>query len=132
MLPPETFEVVECFTQEELLNLITDADALVHGQVNARVNKEIIEAAKRLKFIQRAGRLYDRYIDVDAATKAGIRVATMRMDSAICIAEHVLTLMLALSKNLFQAHHYTVTGAYRNKLSNLSLLRKEEFPLLTG
>ena len=113
ILSSEKFEVVQCRAQEELLSLIPDADILVLGMTSARANKEVIEAGKKLKFIQRAGSLYDRFVDVGAASKAGIRVATMASDGTTCVAEQALMLMFALAKQVIQGHHSVITGEYR-------------------
>jgi len=111
-LPPEMFEVLPCGDQKELENLISIADFLVIGRY-AKATKAVIERGRNLKLIQRAGVLYHNYVDVETATKAGIPVSVMPMAMAMQVAEHAITLMLALSKELLQAHRATVLGEYQ-------------------
>lgn len=115
ILSPRDFQILKCSTQEELLSLISDADILVIGQTNARANKEVIEAAAKLRFIQRVGSLYERFIDIDTARKAGIQVATMSSNGTVCVAEHALMLILALSRNVIRGHDSVVSCDYIEK-----------------
>jgi phosphoglycerate dehydrogenase-like enzyme len=52
-------------------------------------------------------------IDLDAAARAGVTVATMPLRGCIAVAELATTLILALSKQLVEAHRATAGGAYR-------------------
>lgn len=80
-----------------------DADALIVRAAPAKiVNKAVMEAAPRLKVIGRTGVGYDS-VDVDAATELGIPVVITPGANNRAVAEHSLTLMLALSKNLVEA-----------------------------
>jgi len=111
-LPPEKFEILPCSDQKELENLISIADFLVIGRY-AKATKAVIERGRNLKLIQRAGVLYHDHVDVEAATKAGIPVSVMPMTMAMSVAEHAITLILALSKELLEAHRATVLGEYQ-------------------
>ena len=80
-----------------------DADALIVRAAPAKiVNKAVMEAAPQLKVIGRTGVGYDS-VDVDAATELGIPVVITPGANNRAVAEHSLTLMLALSKNLVEA-----------------------------
>lgn len=87
---------------EELLALIGEYDALVIRS-HTRVTAEVIEAAHRLKVIGRAGVGTDN-IDVAAATKRGIIVMNSPTGNTVSAAEHTMTLLLALSRNIAQAN----------------------------
>jgi phosphoglycerate dehydrogenase-like enzyme len=76
------------------------------------VTAAIIEASPRLRLIQKYGTRADG-IDLQAAAAAGVPVATMPLRGCIAVAEHALTLMLALAKKLLESHQLTVAGAYR-------------------
>ena len=66
------------------------------------IDAELIQAAPRLKLIQRLGALtYD--IDTVAAKAAGVAVCYWPVGSVIRVAEHLLMQMLALSKRLREA-----------------------------
>jgi D-3-phosphoglycerate dehydrogenase len=94
----------------ELVDLVREADALLTQ--HATIDAGLIAAAPRLKLVQKYGRREDG-IDLTAAEKAGILVAVMPLRGCIAVAELAMTLILALSKQLVQAHQLTVTGAYR-------------------
>ena len=93
-----------------LENLLPRADAIVTQR--SAVDAAMIESAPQLKLIQRYGTRPDG-IDLEAARQAGVAVATMPLRGCIAVAELAITLILALSKNLIEAHEATVTGAYR-------------------
>lgn len=112
LLPEQGFRVVAPRGPDraELAGLLRDADALL---TQARpVDAALLDAAPRLKLIQKYGRREDG-IDLEAARATGVEVAVMPLRGCIAVAELAMTLILALSKQLIQAHHDTVTGAYR-------------------
>ena len=69
--------------------------------------------ARTLKIVQKYGGRPDR-LDLDAARDAGVAVAVMPLRGCIAVAELAMTLILALSKQLIEAHRATATGAYRD------------------
>ena len=60
-------------------------------------------AGRRLRVIGRAGIGVDN-VDVEAATKRGIIVANAPQSNIVAAAEHTIALMLALARNIPQAH----------------------------
>jgi len=95
------FEVVED-GESDLSSIIGDFDAIVIRSAT-RLDAALIERADRLKVIGRAGVGIDN-VDVDAATRRGIVVANAPESTAVSAAEHAVALMLALSRNIPQAH----------------------------
>jgi phosphoglycerate dehydrogenase-like enzyme len=95
----------------ELRSLLADAEALIVHHRSASL--EVIEAAPRLRFIQKYGGRRDG-IDTEAARRWGIVVALMPLPGAIAVAEHAMALVLACAKKIIPAHHLTATGAYRD------------------
>jgi phosphoglycerate dehydrogenase-like enzyme len=95
---------------EELKALVKDADVLVVRRTP--VSGDLIRAGSQLKLIQKIGRL-PRGIDLDAARERGIPVAAMPIEGWIAVAEHALTLMLAVSRQVVKAHESVVSGSYR-------------------
>jgi D-3-phosphoglycerate dehydrogenase len=75
------------------------------------LTSELIERAERLKVIGRAGTGVDN-VDVEAATKRGIVVANAPEANSIAAAEHTLALMLALCRNIPQAHACLAGGQW--------------------
>ena len=86
---------------EALKDLIGAYDGLVVRSAT-KVTAEIIEAAKRLKVIGRAGAGVDN-IDVPAATRRGMLVMNTPGGNTISTAEHTFSMLLALSRNIPQA-----------------------------
>ena len=97
-------------SRENLEELLRSANAIVTQRRS--VDAAMIDSAPRLQLIQRYGTRPDG-IDLDAARKAGVQVATMPLRGCIAVAELAITLILALSKNLIHAHRATIKGAYR-------------------
>ncbi len=87
---------------DELITIIPDYDALV-VRSETKVTKAVIEAADNLKVIGRAGVGVDN-IDVEAATKKGIIVLNAPEGNTIAATEHTMAMMLALARNIPQAH----------------------------
>ncbi len=83
---------------EELIGIIGEYDALVVRSAT-KVTPKIIEAAKKLKVIGRAGVGLDN-VDLKAATDKGIIVMNTPGGNTISTAEHTMTLILSLSRNI--------------------------------
>ena len=69
----------------------------------------MIARATSLKVIGRAGVGVDN-VDVDAATRRGIVVANAPESNVVSAAEHTIGLLLALARNIPQAHAALVDG----------------------
>jgi len=108
---------------EVLKEIIKDYDALI-VRSETKVTKEIIERAEKLKVIGRAGVGLDN-IDVESATKKGIIVMNAPEGNTISTAEHTLSLILALSRNIPQADLSLKRGEWnRKKFMGVELYRK--------
>ncbi len=79
-----------------------------------RVTARILEAARNLKVVGRAGIGVDN-IDVDAATQQGIVVMNTPFGNSITTAEHAIALMLALARDLPAANASTQAGKWEKK-----------------
>ncbi len=87
---------------EEIKAIIGDYDALI-VRSQTKVTADIIEAAKKLQVIGRAGVGVDN-IDIEAATRQGIIVVNAPTGNTISAAEHTIALLLALARNIPQAN----------------------------
>jgi phosphoglycerate dehydrogenase-like enzyme len=92
-------------------DLLATADIVVTR--TRPVDAQVLSQAPNLKFVQKYGGRPDR-LDLDAARKAGVPVAIMPLVGCIAVAELTMTLILALSKQLVDAHVATVEGRYRD------------------
>jgi D-3-phosphoglycerate dehydrogenase len=94
----------------ELEDRIAEFDGILIRSAT-KLTPDLIERADRLKVIGRAGTGVDN-VDVDAATRRGIVVANAPEANAIAAAEHTMALMLALCRNIPQAHASLTGGAW--------------------
>jgi len=100
--PDITVDVKLKLESQELLKHIGEYDALLVRSAT-KVTKEVIDAAKNLKVIGRAGVGVDN-IDVEAASKRGILVMNTPGGNTISAAEHTMSMLLALSRCIPQAN----------------------------
>ena len=87
---------------EELSEIIGGYDGLL-VRSETKVTKDILAAAKNLKIIGRAGTGVDN-IDVKEASKKGIVVMNVPGGNTVSAAEHTVSMMLSLSRNIPQAN----------------------------
>jgi D-3-phosphoglycerate dehydrogenase len=89
-----------------------------------QLTADVLANATKLKAIGRAGVGVDN-VDVPAATKRGIVVANAPQSNVVTAAEHTMALLLALARNVPQAHASLVAGRWeRSKFSGVELLDK--------
>lgn len=94
----------------QLLESIPHYDGLAVRSAT-KVTASIIEAAKKLRVIGRAG-IGIENIDVDAATHRGIVVMNAPYGNSITTAEHAVALMFALARQVPQANVSTHAGKW--------------------
>src|SRR3981081_4610071 len=87
--------------KEKLAEIIGGDDGLAVPAAT-KVTPKILEKAQRLRVIGRAGIGVDN-VDIPAATAKGIIVMNTPFGNSITTAEHALTLMLALARQIPQA-----------------------------
>ncbi len=108
---------------EELKKIIKDYDALIIRS-GTEVTADIIEAADHLKVIGRAGVGLDN-VDLKAATKKGIVAMNTPAGNTTSTAEHTMSMILALSRNIPQAHASMKSGKWeRSKFMGVELYGK--------
>ena len=82
----------------EFLEAVKDADALIVR--SDKVSPEVLDAAKNLKIVVRAGAGYDN-IDLEAATAKGVVVMNTPGQNSNAVAELVLGMMVYQARNHF-------------------------------
>ena len=97
-------------SDDELREEIGAYDAILIRSAT-KLTAELIDRADRLKVIGRAGTGVDN-VDIPAATRRGIVVANAPESNSVAAAEHTLALMLALFRNVPQAHASLVDGRW--------------------
>jgi D-3-phosphoglycerate dehydrogenase / 2-oxoglutarate reductase len=107
----------------ELADRIGEYDALIVRSAT-RVNGELLARASRLKVIGRAGSGVDN-VDVREATRRGIIVANAPGSNMVSAAEHAIGLLLALARNIPQAHAALKQGRWeRSRFGGVELCDK--------
>ncbi len=107
----------------ELPERIGDYDAIIVRSAT-KVTADLIDRATRLKVIGRAGTGVDN-VDVKAATKRGVVVANAPESNSLAAAEHTITLMLALCRNVPQAHKSLTGGQWeRSRFGGIEVYGK--------
>lgn len=116
------FDVVEDF-DSDLVSIIRDFDAIIVRSAT-KLDASLIERAQRLRVIGRAGVGVDN-IDVEAATRRGIVVANAAETTVVSAAEHTIALILAMARNVPQAHETVKAGGWdRARFSGIELAGK--------
>jgi D-3-phosphoglycerate dehydrogenase len=115
-------------TKGQVAEEIRDADALLVRSAT-KVTAQLLEHAKRLVVIGRAGVGVDN-IDLDAATRKGVLVMNTPGGNAISVAEHTMTLLLAMAHPVAQADASMKTGKWEKKKFTGSELRNKTLGLI--
>ncbi len=111
------------WSPDELTERIADYDGILIRSAT-KLNSDLIGKATRLRAVGRAGVGVDN-VDVPAATKRGIVVANAPQSNVITAAEHTMALLLALARNVPQAHASLTGGKWeRSKFSGVELYEK--------
>jgi D-3-phosphoglycerate dehydrogenase len=109
------YEVVDNVDTEFLKSKIKDCDGI--SIRTAKLSGEVIEAANNLKIISRHGVGYDN-IDLEVSKKKNITLAITATANAVAVAEHVMFMILNISKRGSMYDYAVKSGKFneRNKL----------------
>jgi D-3-phosphoglycerate dehydrogenase len=111
------------WTAEELAERIGDYDGILIRSAT-KLTADLIARGENLKVIGRAGVGVDN-VDVEAATRRGIIVANAPQSNIITAAEHTVAMMLALARNIPQAHAALTAGSWeRSKWGGVEVYEK--------
>jgi D-3-phosphoglycerate dehydrogenase / 2-oxoglutarate reductase len=106
-----------------LEEIVGGYDAIVIRSAT-KLTADVIARADRLKVIGRAGVGVDN-VDVDAATRRGIVVANAPDSTVVSAAEHTIGLLVALARNIPQAHAALKDGRWeRSRWGGIELADK--------
>ncbi|MBS0013048.1 MAG: phosphoglycerate dehydrogenase [Desulfobacterales bacterium] len=98
---------------EELKAEIGPYHALVIRSAT-RVTDDLLEAAKNLKVVGRAGIGLDN-VDIPAATRRGVVVMNTPGGNVVTTAEHAIAMMLSLTRNIAQGTSSLKAGRWEKK-----------------
>lgn len=110
-------------SEEELVKIIGDYDGLAIRSAT-KVTPVVLAAAKNLKVIGRAGIGVDN-VDIKAATAHGVVVMNTPFGNSITTAEHALSLIMALARQIPAANASTHAGKWeKNRFMGMELAGK--------
>ncbi len=110
------FEVVvldKRLPEAELIAMVADVEAMV-VRSETKVTRKVMEAAKKLRVVGRAGVGVDN-VDVDAATERGIVVMNTPGGNTISTAELAFSMMMSMARKIPQAHMSMKAGEWNRK-----------------
>jgi D-3-phosphoglycerate dehydrogenase len=109
--------------KDKLAELVGNYDGLAIRSAT-KVTAKILEKANNLKVIGRAGIGVDN-VDIPAATARGIIVMNTPFGNSITTAEHAISLMLALARQIPEADTSTRAGKWeKNKFMGVEIFSK--------
>lgn len=110
-------------SEEELIKIIGDYDGLAIRSAT-KVTPMVLAAAHKLKVVGRAGIGVDN-VDVKAATAHGVVVMNTPFGNSVTTAEHTISLMMALARQIPSANQSTHEGKWeKNKYMGVEIAGK--------
>src|SRR6188472_2227303 len=109
--------------KDKLAEIVGNFDGLAIRSAT-KVSPKILEKAKNLKVIGRAGIGVDN-VDIPAATARGIIVMNTPFGNSITTAEHAISLMLSLARQIPEADASTRAGKWeKNRFMGVEVTNK--------
>ncbi|MCY1645523.1 phosphoglycerate dehydrogenase [Caulobacter sp. SL161] len=117
------FDIKTGLSKDELIAVIGDYDGIAIRS-GAKLDKDVIAAANKLRVIARAGIGVDN-VDIPAATAKGIVVMNTPFGNSITTAEHAIAMMFALARQIPAADVSTQAGKWeKNRFMGVELYAK--------
>ena len=104
----------ECESEKELIETLNREKAKVVVSEYFPITARLMDSVPSLRGVVVYGVGYD-HIDIETASERGIYVANARGANAESVAEHVFTMILALSRKIFQTHSFVKEGKWRKR-----------------
>jgi D-3-phosphoglycerate dehydrogenase len=113
-----TITIAPNLKSETIAPLMKEADGVIL-RTGLEITRDMVAEADKLLVVARTGAGLDN-VDLDAATKKGIIVTSNLSVNAISVVEHVIAMMLALSKKLFLLDKAVRNGNFAVRYQNLA------------
>ena len=123
--PAFEFEIIEDTSEENLIRVLPNFDACTLRV--SKLNEKILSKCKNLKVISRHGVGYDN-VDLNYIKKNKITLLITATANAVAVAEHVIYMMLSISKSINQYDQEVRIGNFKKNASaitTLELFKKE-------
>ena len=109
--------------EDELIAIIGEYDGLAIRSAT-KVTEKVLDAAKKLKVVGRAGIGVDN-VDTKAATARGVVVMNTPFGNSVTTAEHTIALMMSLARDVPAANASTHAGKWeKNRFMGVELSGK--------
>ena len=113
------FEIIEDSSEENLIKVLPKFDACTLRV--SKLNEKILLNCKKLKVISRHGVGYDN-VDLNYIKKNNITLLITATANAVAVAEHVIYMMLSISKSINQYDHEVRIGNFKKNASSIKTL----------
>ena len=108
-----TVKVKPGLAEKQLIKELAGCEGMI-VRSGTRVTDRVISSAKSLRIIARAGVGVDN-IDLDAATRCGVVVSNSPRGNTLSAAEHTLSLMMSMMRNIPAADQSMRSGLWERK-----------------
>ena len=119
------YEIIEDVSQDNLIKVLPKFDGVTLRV--AKLNSDILKNCKKLQVISRHGVGYDN-VDLKYLKENNIKLLITATANAVSVAEHVMYMILSLSKGITKYDKMVRSGEFRkavNKIETFELLNKE-------
>ncbi len=113
------FEIIEDSSEENLIKVLPNFDACTLRV--SKLSEKILSKCKNLKVISRHGVGYDN-VDLNYIKKNKITLLITATANAVAVAEHVISMMLSISKNINQYDKEVRVGNFKKSASSITTL----------
>ncbi len=120
---------IDDFDEKNLIKKISEVEGIIIRTAN--LNSKVLSYCKNLKVVSRHGVGFDN-VDLDYLNEKKIALAITGQSNAVSVSEHVLTMMLTLSKNIFASDKLTRSNGFnkKNELPDFFELYKKKIFIL--
>ena len=113
------FELITDISEENLIKKLPEFDACTLRV--SKLNENILKHCPKLKVISRHGVGYDN-VDLDYIKKKNISLLITATANAVAVAEHVVYMMLSISKSINRYDAEVRSGNFKKNSSNIETL----------
>ena len=110
------YEIITDISEENLIKKLPEFDACTLRV--SKLNEKILKHCPKLKVISRHGVGYDN-VDLNYIKKKNIALLITATANAVAVAEHVIYMMLSVSKSINQYDDEVRSGNFKKNVSNI-------------
>ena len=122
--PNYAYELISDVSEKNLIEKLPNFDACTLRV--SKLNENILKHCSKLKVISRHGVGYDN-VDLDYIKKKNISLLITASANAVAVAEHVIYMMMSISKSINQYDNEVRSGNFKknaSKIETLELFKK--------